>query len=669
MINKFRSLPIQGKLATIVMLICSLLVVMMGCLYTVDKIISFRKSMVETHVMLAKTIASNSSAALVFKDKEAAAQNLFALNEIEDIIQAAIITTQGDLFATYTRGPRKIFIDKIFFLELIPRINMDPEISWVHKFSKNHLHVVASITLDNSELGYITLCANLKSLYNRLFVSILVVTSLIILTGLVVQLVSLRLHKLIAYPLFDLLDTMDAVKDKGNYSYRCKKYYEDEFGSLSESFNNMLAEIQKRDLELEKHRNELEVLVGKRTKELLLANERLQKEMVGRREIQDQLTRAQRMEAVGTLASGVAHDLNNILSGIVSYPELMKMRLSPDHELQQPLETIRQSGEKAAAIVQDLLTLARRGATNMEVLDLKQVIEDYLSSPEYQRLLVQNPDIKVMQQLAKNNRLIKGSSVHLGKAIMNLVMNAFEAIEGRGVVTVTLSSCYLDRPVHGYNEIIEGFYILITVQDTGHGISSNDLKFIFEPFYTQKKMGISGTGLGMTVVWGTVEDHKGYIDVESVPNKGTTFYLYFPTTDTLQTEIKKSSESILLGSGEKILVVDDVREQRVIASDILKELGYSVKTVSSGEEAINYLKKHSADLVMLDMIMEPGINGIETYRQILENNPNQKGIIASGFSEAKRIEEAYDLGLSLYIKKPYTIESIARAVHAELHRS
>jgi two-component system cell cycle sensor histidine kinase/response regulator CckA len=387
------------------------------------------------------------------------------------------------------------------------------------------------------------------------------------------------------------------------------------------------------------------------------------------RRLLDQLQRAQKMEAIGMLAGGVAHDLNNVLSGLVSYPALILMDLPDNSPLQKPIRTIQQSGERAARIVQDLLTLARRGVSVSEVVNLNHVIDEYLKSPEYQNLQVHHPDIKLDLQLADDLLNISGSPVHLAQTVMNLVSNAAEATMADGIIRIETENRYIDAPVKGYDDIEEGDFVVLKVTDNGIGISDEDIKRIFEPFYTKKMMGRSGTGLGMAVVWGTVKDHRGFIDIQSVQAKGTTVTIHLPSTKGLRMQVIESKAvEDLKGSGERILVVDDVKEQREIATGILTRLGYAVENVSSGEAAVDYLKNHPVDLIVLDMIMDPGIDGLETYRRITRMYPGQRAVITSGFSESDRVQEARRLGAVEYVKKPYRPETIAKAVRDGLEK-
>jgi CheY-like chemotaxis protein len=264
---------------------------------------------------------------------------------------------------------------------------------------------------------------------------------------------------------------------------------------------------------------------------------------------------------------------------------------------------------------------------------------------------------------------IKGSAVHLRKTLMNLVSNAAEAQPDGGEVIIRTRNQYMDTPLQGYDHVNEGDYVVLEISDRGTGIEPQDLERIFEPFYSKKVMGRSGTGLGMAVVWGTVQDHHGYINVRSTPGIGTIFHLYFPVTR----ELNPQEPGVVLpadfmGSGQTILVVDDVAEQRRIATQILTRLNYKTHAVSSGEAAVEYLRHTPADILILDMIMDPGMDGLDTYTRILEFMPAQKAVIASGYAENERVKQAQALGAGPYIKKPYTIDKLGQAIHLELNR-
>jgi signal transduction histidine kinase len=453
------------------------------------------------------------------------------------------------------------------------------------------------------------------------------------------------------------------------------------FACYSIEYNTRKRFIQACQIEAEKKKvtqinEQLEYGVKERTAQLALTNEELKQEIIERkraekerRYLEAQLAKSQKMEAIGTLAGGVAHDLNNILSGLVSYPELLLMDLPDDSPLRQPILTIQASGQKAAAIVQDLLTLARRAVSVQEVMNLNKLIEEYLSSPENQKILEHHSEVTVETNLQGDLFNMMGSPVHLSKTIMNLISNAAEAMPNGGKISITTENRYIDKSLKGFDAVDEGDYATLTVTDTGIGISAEDIERIFEPFYTKKSMGRSGTGLGMAVVWGTVKDHKGYIDVQSEPGEGSTFTLYFPVT---RKELPLAKQCISAdkykGNGESILIVDDIEEQREIASGMLKKLGYNVSTVPSGEEALAYMQQKSADLLVLDMIMNPGMDGLETYQKILEFHPDQKVVIASGYSESEHVKKAQSIGAGAYIRKPYSFEKIGMAVKGELSK-
>jgi PAS domain S-box-containing protein len=389
-----------------------------------------------------------------------------------------------------------------------------------------------------------------------------------------------------------------------------------------------------------------------------------------RRVLEERLQRAEKMEALGMLAGGVAHDLNNVIGILIGYSELLLDDVDSASPLRPHVEYIKMGGERAAAIIQDLLTLARRGVQTRDIVNMNSVIEDLQDSPELEKLCSFHPNVKVEIVYASDLLNVKGSPVHLRKTVMNLISNAAEAMPRGGVVTITTTNQYLDRPVPGYDEIHEGDYVVLSVSDTGEGISAEDMKRIFEPFYTKKIMGRSGTGLGLAVVWGTIKDHGGYINVQSEEGKGTTFTLFFPVTrEEVPDERQSIPVSEYMGRGESILVVDDVQGQRELAGRMLTKLNYRVTMVGSGEDAVAYLGKNGVDLIVLDMIMDPGMDGLDTYRKILEVYPTQKAIIVSGFSESDRVRHAHALGVGAYIRKPYRSENLGLAVRNELDKA
>lgn len=414
-------------------------------------------------------------------------------------------------------------------------------------------------------------------------------------------------------------------------------------------------------------RAELERLVALRTRELSHSNRKLRKEMAERKALEDQLVRSQKMEAIGTLAAGVAHDLNNILAGVLSYPDLLLEQIQQDDPMYRPLSVIRQSGRKAAAIVQDMLTLARRHVAVKEPLDLSSVVKDVIESPEYRTICDAHPNIHIETQLGSDLLPVSGSAVHLEKMVINLIANAAESMADGGGILVGLGRERLAGTLPGYSSVKPGDYVKLTVVDQGSGISREDLKHIFEPFFTRKKLGRSGTGLGMTVIWDTVNHHDGYIEVDSRQNQGTTIAIYLPKADQLAPKAENAAiEEDLTGRGERILIVDDVAEQREIATAIFKRLGYMVDAVPSGESALAYLKKQPVDLLLLDMIMEPGIDGLDTFKRVLSIYPAQKAVIASGYTKNDRVCSALELGAS-FVHKPYCLEEIARAVKTTLN--
>ena len=384
--------------------------------------------------------------------------------------------------------------------------------------------------------------------------------------------------------------------------------------------------------------------------------------------LEKKLLQAQKLEAIGTLAGGVAHDLNNILSGLIGYPELLLLDLAPDSPLRKPLVQVQQSAQKAAEIVQDLLTMARRGVDVQQVVNLNMVIGEYLLSLEHEKIRGSHPDVSFETDLDDELLNMQGSAIHLSKTVMNLVRNAAESISDSGRVIIKTRNRYVEGcSLHGgLDDLVEGDHVFLTVQDSGTGISQEDMDRIFEPFYTKKVMGHSGTGLGMSVVLGTVQDHKGKVDVRSKEGMGTEFTLCFPATRESRAILAESiSLEAYKGNGQRILVVDDIEDQRNLMIEMLGRLGYRADAVASGEAAVDFIDNQSVDLVLLDMVMDPGMDGMETLQAILKICPSQKSIILSGFSETPQVEKAMQIGAGAYLKKPVVMEKLGLAVREQ----
>lgn len=385
-----------------------------------------------------------------------------------------------------------------------------------------------------------------------------------------------------------------------------------------------------------------------------------------RLELQEKLERAERMEALGVLAGGVAHDLNNMLGPLLGYPELILAQLPADSPIRRQVTRIGKSAKEAADVIQDLLTLARRGRYDMTPTDPNEIVHACLNSPAFEALSKQNPQVRVSKQLDAQSPRIDGSVQHLTKALMNLVVNAYDAMPNGGELAISTCHRRLEKLIGGYEKIEPKDYVLLSVRDTGLGIDLESISKIFEPYFSKKKLGASGSGLGLPVVYGIIKDHLGYYDIISQPGQGCEFIVYLPVAD--DTEINDAPVTVSCEGSESILIVDDEESQREVAADLLTSLGYRVETVKSGNEAVAFLKGRGIDLVVLDMIMEKDFDGLDTFREILRYHPDQKAVIVSGFSETDRVNEMRRLGAGPYIRKPYTREVLGRAIREVLDR-
>ncbi|MBN1567462.1 MAG: response regulator [Acidobacteria bacterium] len=652
-------------------------------------------------IVISQLLAENLINPLYNYDQNAIQNLLAGFKSYHDVLGVYVYDSEGKVIHDGTKSVEKYGA----FLEdrgSAARIFADLE-PVVLRYD-DYIEVFHPVSLDQTVLGGIKVVLSLSDINHQIAVMetrlsdtnqsaresayryLLITALLILLAGVIL---SYTLASRISVPIKEIADYAASV-GRGNYKNRIEYKAKDEIGELVDAFNNMqsalmqstvsihelgkLVDARTRELaaandDLKLHQEQLELKVAERTVELLETNKCLTREIEERKAVQQKLIRAKKMEAIGTLAAGVAHDLNNILTGMVGIPDLILMNRPKEDPLVGDLLTIKKSGLRAAAVVQDLLNLARKTVVHNKAMEFRAVIQEYLDSPEHKNLLQSFPGVAIHLDIPAEDFMIMGSQIHLAKALMNLINNAAEAMPAGGPIVISLNKQFIDPSGGEHKELKKGDYVLLQVKDTGDGIAADKLDHIFEPFYTTKTMGRSGSGLGLTVVWETVKDHNGNIEVRSELGKGTVFTLFFPAAKAVAANIpEKAASDDYHGRGETVLVVDDLESQRALLTDILNRLGYKAQSSASGEDAVEYLKHNSADLLVLDMIMPPGMDGLDTYRQIIQFRPGQKAIIASGYSETARVRQLQELGVGAYIRKPYTVKQIGRTVRAELDR-
>ncbi|HMP71977.1 MAG TPA: response regulator [Kiritimatiellia bacterium] len=385
------------------------------------------------------------------------------------------------------------------------------------------------------------------------------------------------------------------------------------------------------------------------------------------RDLESKLARSEKMESLGLLAGGVAHDLNNILAPLVTYPEIILEDLHDQPETRKLVEKIEQSATRASAIIQDLLTLARRGNRLLEPLCLNQAIRDYLGSAEHEHLATRYPNHRLTVTLEESLPLIFASPPHVSQTIMNLVTNAYEANPYEGNITIATSRFAQTNQAGPTSD--QGTFCLLKISDDGVGMTPEETTKIFDPFYSTKKPGASGTGLGLSVVYGTIKDAKGCIDVRSSPGNGSTFDLYFPALlePVSEDDATRIPDSGVTTNTATILTVDDQSEQREMVEMILKRSGYNVVCAANGREGVHLLSSHPVDLVLLDMIMEPDYDGLQAYLDMKAIRPNLPCLIVTGYAETDRVRQVMEAGAAGLIAKPYTSKSLLSEIEKILH--
>lgn len=393
-------------------------------------------------------------------------------------------------------------------------------------------------------------------------------------------------------------------------------------------------------------------------------------DITAQRKLEAQLVQSQKMEAIGTLAGGIAHDFNNILSAILGYIELAKIYIEPDSKVFQYLEEVFKAGNRAKELVRQILSISRQAEQKRKPVNINSIIREAL------RMLKATlpSSIEINENLDEKICLIEADPVQIHQVIMNLVTNAGQSMKDKGgILNVSLDIEEFQSNVRKKDQDIKsGKYVKLTISDTGHGISKEDRKRIFDPYYTTKAQGM-GTGLGLAVAQSIVKKHGGNILFSSKPGAGTDFFIYLPVIDNKDIKDRDDvfeNESLLPVGNEHILLVDD--EETIIDTgrEMLEYLGYSVETYSKSAYALKEFRKSPDryDLIISDMTM-PEMNGDELAKKMIEIRPDIPVIICTGYNPQIDENAAKNIGLKAFIFKPLTFQKLATTVRNILDNS
>jgi len=378
--------------------------------------------------------------------------------------------------------------------------------------------------------------------------------------------------------------------------------------------------------------------------------------------LKSQLLHAEKMEALGTLAGGIAHNFNNLLMGIIGNTSLMLLETDSDHPNYRRLKSIEKSVQSGSRLTNQLLSYARGGSYEIKPLNLNHLIEEVSETFEATK-----KEIRILHKLTHDLYGVMGDQGQIAQVLLNLYVNATDAMPGGG--DLFLSTTNITDQVMGDKpyKVKPGGYVLLTVRDTGVGMDRKTTERIFEPFFTTKGFA-KGTGLGLASVYGIIKAHGGYIDVESTKGMGTTFSIYLPSSGKIVTEKKRAPKKIKKGS-ETLLLVDDEAIILDIGKEMLEALGYEVIQAPGGREAVEIYResKDKISLVILDMIM-PEMSGETTYSQLEEINPHVKVLLSSGYSIDGPASEILERGCDGFIQKPFDMKQLAQKIREILDK-
>ncbi len=609
-----QNLSIKQKLMLLAMTSSTLALLLVSAGFVTYELSTFRKNMTAELSATAKIIGTRSSGILEFGGTASEAPDLWnALGDLPHVTEACLYRGTNIAALPYFRDKDAT--------RLVPE-HPGPS-GWKFNFTKNQLEGFEHIQWNGRDIGAVYLKSDLNALYSKIFSYIGMTILFMLASTAVVYLFSLQLQRIIAWPIFHLAQTAKTITTRKNYSLRATKDSNDELGQLIDGFNEMLEQIQRRDdalhranVELEKAREELEIRVELRTKEL--------------REAQKIVMQQERLKALGQMASGIAHDVNNALSPIMGFADLIQMcEKSLTEKSKRHLKHIQTSAEDIAHIVSRLRDFYRTREADdpLQLVDFNKIVDQVIemTAPRW-KTMPQNVGITIEMQkeLEKDLPRTSGIESELREVLTNLIINAVDAMPDGGKITIRTKT----KKAAASEEII------LEVSDTGIGMDEETRARCLEPFFSTK--GHRGTGLGLSMVYGVVERHDGNIEIDSAPGKGTTMRLVFPIRELQPTKTVEPLKGSKIKS-LRVLCIDDEPLQRELVKEMLERDGHKIETADSGEAGVDVFRKalgrrEPFDIVITDLGM-PYVDGREVAKIIKQGAPETPVVLLTGWGE------------------------------------
>ncbi len=753
MTNIINNLPIRYKLIFIIMFSVVISLLLMSSAVIVSERYLGKRLMMERLLTVNRIIADRSTAALVFDDKNAAEQNLRALDNESSVLIACIYGKEQLLFSSYIKKDVK---------------NSCPDQAPGngHQFIDNNFEASQQIILDGEQIGTVYILASNKTLYQREINFLLLVLVIVLVASTVSYLLAIKLQALISKPILELANIAKQISSNENYTTFLPTVSNDEIGVLNESFKNMIEQIKKRELsrdaaeqELIKKEKDLDItlhsiadavittdakgcitrmnlvaeqltgwsfvtarnkdiklvfnIIDSNTKELIKnpiekvlkssdvsyvekntilvskngisyqiadsANAAPIKDESGtiqgvilvfsdatsQLQTEKALRRSQKMEAIGQLSGGIAHDFNNRLGIIIGYLDMLKSYVEQDEEPSKWVNTAINATLRCSDLTRQLLGFSRQNIEKKVIVNIKNEFKDL------ENMIARSltPEIELKISIADDLWLVETDPGELHDAILNIAINARDAMPEGGQFLIEANNSFLDHDYKNLNpDISIGDYVQLALSDTGKGMDKKTIEQIFEPFYTTKSKG-SGTGLGMAMVYGFAKRYGGHIKIYSEINVGSTIRIFLPRSKESPNLSKFhdiNPDDILTGN-ESILIVDDEFDLLQLAAQYISELNYTFYTAENSEQALIILKENlTIDLLFSDVVMPGGINGYELAQLATELNPNIKILLTSGFTSKSMVKNNKAYFTKNLLRKPYRKIELAKRLRCVL---